>query len=226
MVFQFVSVVTFLRSVTRRNSVPSWPLFKEHWTEWQHKVLRDMGERDDAPYGCERCLSEHSASWALTENTSHLWTCNLHKIPANQLCSTYYFWTYFCILFLHFDFPFSAAIFKVWSAGSELLKKRNYWPVWRRPIFRFNLSFWSWNHHARMVSMEYFIMLNSNFIWIFKILRLQKNIVVRVCCFGLHHQTLAWMGEYFTHSLVCKNYCMIGWVRRTQLFSVDFEWYS
>lgn len=132
--------------------------------------------------------------------------------------------------FLYFvstlDFPFSAAIFKVWSAGSELLKKRNYWPVWRRPIFRFNLSFWSWNHHARMVSMEYFIMLNSNFIWICKILRLQRNIVPRVCCFGLHHQTLAWMGEYFTHSLVCKNYCMIGWVRRTQLFSVDFVWYS
>ena len=107
-----------------------------------------------------------------------------------------------------------------------ITKERNYWPVWRRPTFRFNLSFWSWNHHAWMVSMEYFIVLNSNFIWIFKIVRLQRNIVLRVRCFGLHHQTLAWMGEYFMHSLVCKNYCMIGWVRRTWLFSVDFEWYS
>lgn len=144
----------------------------------------------------------------------------------SKSCSTHCFCTHFCILFLHFDFPFSAAIFKVGSAESELLKKRNYWPVWRRPTFRFNLSFWSWNHHARMVSMEYFIMINSNFIWIFKILRLQRNIVLRVCCFELYHQTLVWVEEYFKHSLECKNYCMIGWVRRTQLFSVDFEWYS
>ena len=63
--------------------VPSWPLFTEPWTEWQHKVLRDLGERDDAPYGCERCLSEHSASWALSWKYS-LQTCNLNKIPVNH----------------------------------------------------------------------------------------------------------------------------------------------
>ena len=117
--------------------VPSWSLFTEHWTEWQHKVLRDLGERDDAPYGCERCLSEHSASWALSWKYS---PANMQSPQdTSKSCSTHYFCTHFCILFLHFDFPFSAAIFKVGSAESELLKKRNYWPVWRRPTFRFNL---------------------------------------------------------------------------------------
>lgn len=209
MVFQFVSVVTFLRSVTRRNSVPSWPLYSKS-TEQSGNIRCSETWVRDGSYGCECCPSEHSASehsLKILLTQEHATSTRYQQINCAALD---YFWTYFCIfLFLHFDFPFSAAIFKVWFCRSELLKKRTTWPVWRRPIFRFNLSFWSWNHHARMVSMEYFIMLNSNFIWIFKILRLQKYCSKSMLLWAPSPDSCLDGGNTL-RTVWCKNYCMIG----------------
>lgn len=88
MVFQFVSVVIFLRSVTRRNSECLHDLYSQSTEQsgnircsetWVREMMLLMAV--SAAYQSTQ-PPEHSV-----ENT-HLRTCNLHKIPVNHAALT------------------------------------------------------------------------------------------------------------------------------------------